>query len=151
LRINWNPLTESLAVLRRARKQKAGRNADAVAAYARAMLAAPDYEAPAFNLGVLQLRQKDPAAIETFTKIIEKHPESADAHKSRGQAYASQKKLAEALVDFEKAASLAPVDGQVWLIVGQLRESQKKDDAGAAYCKAAELGVEAAKKRCKTE
>src|SRR5262249_55607107 len=43
--------------------QKAEKFDDAADAYARALTFAPDYESPRFNLGVMQLRRHDSAAI----------------------------------------------------------------------------------------
>src|SRR4029079_1363820 len=65
-------------------------------AYARALQFAPDYEAPRFNLGVVQLRRRDPAAIATFTEILRRRPDDPDASLSRAQAYVSAAHYAEA-------------------------------------------------------
>jgi eukaryotic-like serine/threonine-protein kinase len=129
--------------------QKTAHLEDAADAYARALTFAPDYEAPRFNLGIVQLRRKDSAAIATFGELIRRKPELADAYKSRAQAYLNAQRYDEALADFEGALKRAPDDGQVWLIVGQLRDKLHRAGARDAYCKAQRLGVDEAAKRCR--
>lgn len=128
--------------------QKAGRLADAADAYARALGFAPDYDAPRFNLAVIQLRRKDPAAIASFTEILRRKPADPDALKSRAQAYLNAERYAEALADFEAALARAPDDGQAWLIVGQLRAKLARPAAHDAYCEAGRLGVAEGTTRC---
>ena len=127
---------------------KAGRLEDAAAAYGRAIALVPDYESPRFNLGVIQLRRKDPAAVATFDEILRRNPGQPDALKSRAQAYLNTKHYAESLADFEASLEKAPDDGKVWLIVAQLRERLSHPGARDAYCKASELGISQAKQRC---
>jgi tetratricopeptide (TPR) repeat protein len=129
--------------------QKAEKFDDAADAYARALTFAPDYESPRFNLGVMQLRRRDSAAIATFSEVIRRKPDHADAYKSRAQAYLYEKKYAEALSDLEKGLERAPDDGRAWLIVGQLREKLKRPAARDAYCKAKAQGIAEAASRCK--
>jgi serine/threonine-protein kinase len=125
--------------------QKSEKLDDAADAYARALTFAPDYESPRFNLGVMQLRRHDSAAIATFGEVIRRKPDNADAYKSRAQAYLYEKKYAEGLADLEAGLARAPDDGRAWLIVGQLRDKLKRPGARDAYCKAKELGVAEAK------
>jgi len=127
--------------------QKTGRLDEAADAYARALTFAPDYEAPRFNLGVVQLRRKDSAAIATFGEVIRRKPELADAYKSRGQAYLNAERYPEALADFEDASKRAD-DGRAWLIIGQLRDRLHRPGARDAYCKAQALGVDVPAARC---
>ncbi|MEO7730987.1 MAG: serine/threonine-protein kinase [Kofleriaceae bacterium] len=129
--------------------QKTAHLEDAADAYARALTFAPDYEAPRFNLGIVQLRRKDPAAIATFGEVIRRKPALADAYKSRAQAYLNAQRYAEALADFEDALQRAPDDGRAWLILGQLRDKLHRSGARDAYCKAQRLGVAEAARRCR--
>jgi serine/threonine-protein kinase len=118
-------------------------------AYARALQLAPDYDAPRFNLGVVQLRRRDPAAIATFTEVVRSKPDDADGYKSRGQAYFNAERYAEAAADLEAGLERAPDDGRAWMLLGAARQRGKNGDANRAYCKAAELGIRDAAARCK--
>jgi Flp pilus assembly protein TadD len=118
-------------------------------AYARALQFAPGYEAPRFNLGVLQLRRRDPAAIATFTEILRRKPDDANALVARAQAYMYEKRYEEASADFEQAVLHKTDDGRVWYLLGQLRDQLKKANAREAYCKATELGIHDAAAFCK--
>jgi serine/threonine-protein kinase len=129
--------------------QKAGKLEDAGDAYARALQFAPDYEAPRFNLGVVQLRRRDPAAIATFSEIVRRKPDDPDAYKSRAQAYVNAARYDEALADLEEGLRRKPDDGRAWQLLGALREQTRKGRARDAYCKAAALGVSEAAAHCK--
>jgi len=129
--------------------QKAGKLEDAGDAYARALQFAPDYDAPRFNLGVIQLRRRDPAAIATFSEILRRKPDDPDAYKSRAQAYVNADRYVEAAADLEQALRRKPDDGRAWLLLGVSRDKAQQGDANEAYCKAAALGVGEAAARCK--
>jgi len=131
--------------------QKLAKLEDAGDAYARALQFAPDYEAPRFNLGVVQLRRKDPSAIATFGEILRRKPDDADAHLSRAQAYVNASSYKEAVADLEAGLSRKPDDGRAWLLLGGLRAKLKHGDANDAYCKAAALGITEATPRCKAK
>jgi tetratricopeptide (TPR) repeat protein len=122
---------------------------EASEAYARALREVPDYDAARFNLGVLQLRRKDAAAIDTFSELLKQKPSYPDVHKSRAQAYLFAKRYREGLSDLEQALKEDPDDGTVWLMVGQLRAQLHQKGADQAYCEAAKRGVEAAQELCK--
>jgi serine/threonine protein kinase/Tfp pilus assembly protein PilF len=128
--------------------QSLGKLDDAVAAYGEALRLAPLYDAPRFNLGVVQLRRKDPAAIDTFTALIAQKPSYPDVHASRAQAYLFAGRYPEGLADLEQAVKDDPQAGTVWLMLAQLRERLKRPHAQDAYCKADELGVAAASTHC---
>jgi len=128
---------------------KAKRFEDAVASYARALRYAPDYDAPRFNLGVVQLRLQDPVAIATFTELIARKPDYPDVYNARGKAYLFAKMYREALLDLEEAVRRKPDDGIAWKLVGELREQLGRKDAPQAFCSAAELGIEGASARCR--
>src|SRR5262249_22229454 len=129
--------------------QTAGKLDEAADAYARALQFAPDYAAPRFNLGVIQLRRRDPAAIATFTEVLRRTPDDPDAYKSRAQAYANATRFEEAIADLEEALHRKPDDGRAWFVLADIRARLNKDDANEAYCKAAMLGVSDAAARCK--
>ncbi len=118
-------------------------------AYARALQFASDYEAPRFNLGVIQLRRRDPAAIATFSEVLRRKPDDPDAYKSRAQAYANAGRYDEAAADLEQALRRKADDGRAWLLLAVVREQARKGDANEAYCQAAALGIGDAAARCK--
>jgi Tfp pilus assembly protein PilF/predicted Ser/Thr protein kinase len=129
--------------------QATGKLDDAGDAYARALQFAPDYEAPRFNLGVIQLRRRDPAAIATFSEVLRRKPEDPDAYKSRAQAYTHAERYDEAAADLEQALRRKADDGRAWLLLAVVREQARKGDANEAYCRAAALGIGDAAARCK--
>jgi tetratricopeptide (TPR) repeat protein len=129
--------------------QSLGKLDEAVAAYREALKFAPNYDAPRFNLGVVQLRSKDPGAIATFSELIAQKPSYPDVYASRAQAYLFAERYREGLDDLEQAVKQDPESGTVWLMLGQLRERLKRPNANEAYCKASELNVESASARCK--
>ena len=133
----------------RQRASEAGKLEDAGDAYARALQFAPDYDAPRFNLGVIQLRRRDPAAIATFSEILRRKPDDPDAYKSRAQAYVNADRYVEAAADLEQALRRKSDDGRAWLLLGEIRDKAQQGDANEAYCKAAGLGVGEAAARCK--
>src|SRR5262249_58457287 len=64
--------------------QKLGRIDEAESAYLRALSVNPAADAPRFNLGLLQLRRKDAsAAVTTFTELLRRHPDNAEAYVAR--------------------------------------------------------------------
>ncbi len=130
--------------------QKLGKAQAAEDAYVRALAAAPAYNAPRFNLGLLQLRRNDTTAIATFTELLRRDPDHPNAHLVRAQAYALQGKHEEALADLEEAVLRQPTSAEAWAALGELREHLHKGDAQAAYCRAKQLGHIKAAERCKT-
>ncbi|HET7506006.1 MAG TPA: protein kinase [Kofleriaceae bacterium] len=129
--------------------QKQNKASLAEDAYVRALTAAPMYDAPRFNLGLLQLRQNDATAIATFTELLHRRPDHPNAHLARAQAYNMVGKNDEALADLEVAVQQQPASAEAWALLGQLREHLQKGDAQAAYCRAKELGHPKAAQRCR--
>jgi len=129
--------------------QRLGKAQAAEDAYVRALTAAPQYDAPRFNLGLLQLRQKDATSIATFTELLRRRPDHPNAHLARAQAYAMQGKSDEALADLEEAVQRQPNGAEAWAALGELRERLHSGDFQAAYCRAKQLGHARAAARCK--
>jgi tetratricopeptide (TPR) repeat protein len=68
-----------------------------------------------FLLGQEQALSKEwQAAIESFSKVIERDKTYYEAYNERGKAYAELKQWREAEADFGKAAELAPDQSGVW-------------------------------------
>jgi len=118
-------------------------------AYARALAAAPSYDAAREDLGRLQLRRNDAAAIATFTELLQRRPDHPSARLARAQAYAGQGKAQEALADLDEAVLLQPGSAEAWAALGELRERLHRGDAQDAYCRAKQLGHAGAAARCK--
>ncbi|HSR95752.1 MAG TPA: protein kinase [Kofleriaceae bacterium] len=129
--------------------QKLGNLKPAENAYVLALTAEPVYDAPRFNLGLLQLRQNDPTAVETFTELLRRRPDHPNAYLARAQAYAMKGDNDAALADLDEAVRRQPTSAEAWASLGELRERAHKGDANAAYCRAKELGHAKAAERCK--
>jgi tetratricopeptide (TPR) repeat protein len=129
--------------------QKLGNAKAAENAYLLALTAEPMYDAPRFNLGLLQLRQNDATAVATFTELLRRRPVYPNAHLARAQAYALQGNNDAALADLDEAVRQQPKSAEAWATLGELRERMHKRDANAAYCRAKELGHAKAAERCK--
>ncbi|MGH9885570.1 MAG: tetratricopeptide repeat protein [bacterium] len=129
--------------------QKLGNLKQAENAYVLALTAEPMYDAPRFNLGLLQLRQNDPAAVETFTELLRRRPDHPNAYLARAQAFAMKGDDVAALADLDEAVRRQPTSAEAWASLGELRERAHKGDANAAYCRAKELGHAKAAERCK--
>jgi tetratricopeptide (TPR) repeat protein len=129
--------------------QKLGNVKPAESAYVLALTAAPMYDAPRFNLGLLQVRQNDAAAVDTFTELLRRRPDYPDAYLARAQAYALKGNNDAALADLDEAVRRQPTSSEAWAALGELRERAHKGDASAAYCRAKQLGHAKAAERCK--
>jgi serine/threonine protein kinase len=128
--------------------QKLGNAKPAENAYVLALTAEPMYDAPRFNLGLLQLRQNDVTAVETFTELLRRRPDYPNAYLARAQAYALKGNNDAALADLDEAVRRQPTSAEAWASLGELRERAHKGDANAAYCRAKELGHAKAAERC---
>jgi serine/threonine protein kinase/Flp pilus assembly protein TadD len=129
--------------------QKLGNLKEAENKYVLALTAAPMYDAPRFNLGLLQLRRNDATAVATFTELLRRRPDYPSAHLARAKAYVLQRNNDAALADLDEAVRSQPTNAEAWAALGELREHMHRNDANAAYCRAKELGHEKAAERCK--
>jgi tetratricopeptide (TPR) repeat protein len=118
--------------------------------YQKAVELAPDYLAPAFNLGLLQLKSDNvEEAIAAFSAVLKKDPEYAHAYKARAQAYLAKGTLEPAASDLGELLERTPDDAQAFLLLGTVRAKLgQNDEARAAFCKAKALGLESAAKMC---
>ena len=90
---------------------KAGRLVEAETAFARAIAAAPGYEAPQFNLGILMLLQKKgQAALPVFAALALRAPDKPEVFVALGQAQALLGHDAEAKAAWCRAKKLGSAD-----------------------------------------
>jgi len=129
--------------------QKLGNAKQAEHAYLLALTAAPMYDAPRFNLGLLQLRQDDATAVDTFTELLRRRPDYPNAYAARARAYVLQHNNDAALADLDEAVRRQPTSAEAWAALGELREHMHKANANEAYCRAKELGHTKAAAHCK--
>jgi tetratricopeptide (TPR) repeat protein len=87
-----------------------------------------------------ELRYRD--ALEGFTRLITDYPEDASLWKARANLEIEMNTLDLALLDLEKAASLAPNDAEVYVTCGEVYLAQKRRrEAYVAFEKAISLGA----------
>lgn len=133
-------------------EQKAGNLEDAAAAYRKALVAAPDYQAPRLNIGILALRRKDTAAaITALDDLIRRKPDSPGALLLRGQAHLTAGHLLQAVSDLERVTSKQGDNAAAWLLLGTAHAQSGREAASrAAFCRAKALGSTEAMSRCPT-
>jgi tetratricopeptide (TPR) repeat protein len=91
------------------KRQQAGDNAGAIAAYTRALELDKNYPDAYNNRGVAYLSQRDyAAAVADFSRSIELAPSEAAAYNNRGSIYFSQAKFEESIADFTAAIKIKP-------------------------------------------
>jgi tetratricopeptide (TPR) repeat protein len=108
-----------------------GRDAEAAAAYRRALALDPGFVQAAVNLADLQraLAQEGEAE-RTLREAIGRAAQSAPAHHALGLALARQRRLPEALGELALAAKLAPDDARFAYVYGvALYDTGKRADA----------------------
>lgn len=118
--------------------------------YQKAAELAPDYLSPVFNLGLIDLKaEKLDEAIAAFSNVLRRDPEYTIAYKTRAQAYLARGSLEEAVGDLKQLTKRRPDDAQAYALLGNVQAKLgEKDAARAAFCKAKDLGLEAAAKMC---
>jgi tetratricopeptide (TPR) repeat protein len=123
------------------RHHRAGRIADAVAGYKRALALEPDYADAHNNLGIaLAAQGRMDDAVAHFKRAIALKPDYADAHQNLGLALAAQGRVDDAVVHFERAVALKPDYADAHHNLGIARAAQGRiDDAVAHYERALEL------------
>jgi protein O-mannosyl-transferase len=88
---------------------KAGRIADAIPYFDRAIALSPNYADAHNNRGVTLLRQGKPAdAVAEFTKAASCKPAFADAYYNLGEAYIQLQRPADAIAALKKSLAYAP-------------------------------------------
>jgi Flp pilus assembly protein TadD len=108
-----------------------GRDAEAVAAYRRALELDPTYVQAALNLADLHRAvARDDEAERTLREALKRSPQSAPVHHALGLALVRQKRTSEALAELALAAKLAPDDPRFAYVYGvALYDTGKRAEA----------------------
>jgi tetratricopeptide (TPR) repeat protein len=108
-----------------------GREAEAAAAYRKALELDPTYVQAALNLADLQRATgREDEAERTLREALKRSPQSAPVHHALGLALVRQKRTAEALAALALAAKLAPEDARFAYVYGvALHDTGKRPEA----------------------
>ncbi|HEY2185807.1 MAG TPA: tetratricopeptide repeat protein [Xanthobacteraceae bacterium] len=106
---------------------RAGRLAEAQAAYRAALLISPGHASITHNLGVIAAARADPySAIRCFDEVIAAEPHYTAAHFNRAAAFQALGQSRQAIEDFRRACALDPACydahralGFLWLAEGE--------------------------------
>ena len=115
---------------------------NAAAEMKRAIDLQPGNEAARYWLGLIYLEQKQPAkALEAFTQLLKIDPNSAHGHAGLASALSEQRRDAEALAEYERAAAINSDYPGVDYNIG-LEQARLKlyDEAIASLLKQREIG-----------
>ena len=115
--------------------QALGRHEEALAAYDRALAAAPDYAEALNNRGIVLQDLKRPAeALEAYDQALRRAPNFAAAFNNRGSVLLELRRFGDALSCFDRALALRPGDVEVINNRGNaLQGLARYDEALAAY------------------
>ena len=130
--------------------QKAGRPADAITQYERALELNPRYAEAHQNLGVaLDAQGRNAEATAHYQKALELDPSYPQALNSMGNAMLKQRRLSEAIAQFNKALEIRPDYAMVHNDLGLALEQQGKfREAKVQYQKAIEIDEGLALAQC---
>jgi tetratricopeptide (TPR) repeat protein len=118
------------------KRQQAGDNAGAIAAYTRAIELDKKYPDAYNNRGVAYLSQQDyAAAVADFSRALELAPSDA-AYNNRGSIYFSQAKFEESIADFTAAIKIKP-SAETYTNRGVGYQRTSRDDLALADYEAA--------------
>jgi tetratricopeptide (TPR) repeat protein len=108
-----------------------GREAEAAAAYRKALELDPTFVQAALNLADLQRASgREDEAERTIRAALKRAPQSAPAHHALGLALVRQKRTGEALAELAQAAKLAPDDPRFAYVYGiALYDTGKRAEA----------------------
>ena len=122
----------------------------AIAQFEAAVALAPTYVPARFGLAVALVKQGDSArAMPLVTAVLADEPQHAGARLLRGQSRMAAGDVKGAIDDFKAHTDANPQAGTVWAMLGEaLAQSGDATASKAAFCRAADLGVERAQSRC---
>lgn len=114
---------------------KAGRAADAVASFQKAVELNPNYKEAYFNLGVAQQKNGQMgAAIGSLEKAVQLDPENGEAHAALGGIYRDSKKNSQAEKAYAEALKINPRNASWHYNLGIVYQTQNKfPDAIKSY------------------
>lgn len=135
---------ERVHLLSGRRAFEAGRYAEAVTAFERAVNAAPDSARARVNLASALSEMGEPSrAAAELEKAIGLEPDNATAHYNLGVLLTRHGRAADALPYLERAVELEPSDGEARLeLATALREAGRTEAALEAYREAAGAGAD---------
>jgi tetratricopeptide (TPR) repeat protein len=119
------------------------KNADAVAAFRRATVAAPNAAATWVRLGEALAADSTAAALKAYDRALAVDPESAAAKRGKGYTHLLLEQYPQAISLLLEATTAAPndVDGWVWLGQAQLN-SGKHAEARSSFQRALKLDAQ---------
>ncbi|MBN1665130.1 MAG: tetratricopeptide repeat protein [Deltaproteobacteria bacterium] len=127
---------------------KTAGDADAVAAYSKAIKEHPDDAASYIKRGIVYGKQGNyNLAIADFNKAVELNPQSPDAYFYRGAAYYILVNFKQAIADYSKAIELNPDDARIYAVRGSAYNELGNDKQALEDMKAAaRLGLKEAQR-----
>jgi tetratricopeptide (TPR) repeat protein len=130
--------------------QKMQQLGPAEAAYQAALALAPDYLAPRFNLGLVQLRQdRNADALASFAAIAGVDPDYPHLFLVQAEAHRKAGNQAGAVASLEDEVKHHPDSAAGWWQLGRALSSRDPRRANDAFCRASALGQSSAAAVCK--
>ncbi|MEA2698753.1 MAG: eukaryotic-like serine/threonine-protein kinase [Myxococcales bacterium] len=130
--------------------QKMQQLGPAEAAYQAALALAPDYLAPRFNLGLVQLRQdRNADALASFAAIARVDPNYPHVFLVQAEAQRKMGNQAGAVASLEAEVKHHPDSADGWWQLGRALSSRDPRRANDAFCRASALGHSSAAAVCK--
>jgi Flp pilus assembly protein TadD len=132
---------------------KNGRFAEAEVYYRTALTKTSGYTVPRFNMALIAMQNRQyQEAILALDTLIADRANHRNAHFLRAQAKSQLGQVETAVSDIRIAIEQDKANGNAVIIHGQLLEKLgNKAEANQEYCKAAALGIAAARQLCKSE
>ncbi len=116
------------------REHRAGRLAEATAAYRRLLAIRPDLAEAHNNLGLVLWRQAERAqAVASFLRALALRPDLADAHNNLGNALLAEGRLDEAAARYQQVIALRPGQAEAYNSLGNILRRQGRLVEAAAH------------------
>jgi serine/threonine-protein kinase len=126
------------------------RDAEAIAQLKSAAALAPEYANARFDLAVTLAKIGDEQqALPLIGSVLDEQPGHSGARLLRGQLRLASGDLPGAVEDLKTYVAAQPKAGAAWAMLGEaLTRAEDRTGARAAFCRAAELGVDRVRDRC---
>ncbi len=123
----------------------------AIAQFSHATRLAPEYQSARFGLAVaLVKRSRNAEALPLLDAVLSVEPKHGGARLLRGQVRIAAGDKLGAVEDLRGYTSANPQAAAAWAMLGEaLAQLGDRDAAGTAFCRAADLGVERVRDRCR--